>query len=246
VVILLHDVEDPLPDDPRGVASVREGTEACLESEARQGFRATYNLVGAFAEQIEDLVRRIAAEHHEVASHGANHREVVGLEPMSLREEVEGAEDRIGRVSGIRVRGFRSPRSRWSGPLLDLLAERNYLWNAEADPSPYPYQVPRGIRGDLVRVPVAVDDWDYVKNLASPRDVLNLWKREVLAAEKRRCWVAIGSHPSVLGARPGRTAAFGVFLQWLSEREVRVMTLGEASQWWLARVSTARRVEVGS
>ena len=96
-------------------------------------------------------------------------------------------------------------------------------------------------------MPVAVDDWDYVRKRATPRDVLNLWKKEVLSAEKRGCWVAIGSHPSVLGAQPGRMDAFREFLEWLSTRKVRVMTLGDASAWWLARVSTAegRRVEVG-
>jgi len=238
-VILLHDVEDPLPDDPRGLTSVREGTEGCLQAEARFGFRATYNLVGTFAEQIEDLVKRIAAEGHEVASHGASHRVVADLETISLEEEVKGAERRISGISGTRIRGFRSPRSRWSGPLLDLLAERGYLWNAEADDSPYPYQVPRGTRGDLVRVPVAVDDWDYVRKRASPRRVLDCWKGEVLSAEKRGCWVAIGSHPSVLGAARGRMDAFRDFLEWLSARSVRVMTLGDASAWWRARVSPA-------
>ncbi len=236
-VLLLHDVEEALPGDPRGVASVREGTEACLELQARHGFRATYNLVGAFAEQIPDLVRRMVSEGHEVASHGATHRVMADLDPASLRDEVAGAEERIGRISGTRIRGFRSPRSRWGGPLLDLLAERGYLWNAEADPSPFPYRVPRGDGRGLVRVPVAVDDWDYVRKGASPRQVLDLWKREVVSAERRGCWVAIGSHPSVLGARPARMDAFAGFLEWLAGRKLRVMTLGEAASWWQERMS---------
>ena len=229
VLALLHDVEDPLPDDPGGLKSVREGTEGCLRMEARQGFRATYNLVGAFAEQIPDLVKRMVSEGHEVASHGATHREVVSLDPAALREEVQEAEARIGAISGSRIRGFRSPRSRWSGPLLDLLAERGYVWNAEADDSPYPYPVPLQAANGLVRVPVAVDDWGYVKGRASPREMLNLWKRTVLSAEERGGWVAIGSHPSVLGAGAGRLEAFGTFLEWVSERGIRVMTLGEVA-----------------
>ncbi len=248
VVILLHDVEEALPDDPRGLRSVQEGTEACLESEARHGFRATYNVVGTFAEQIPALVKRMVAEGHEVASHGATHRVVADLDPTALLEEVKGAEDRIGRISGTRVRGFRSPRSRWSRALLDLVAERDYLWNAEVDPSPFPYSVPGGGRGRLVRVPVAVDDWDYVRDSASPGAVLDLWKREVLSAEERGCWVSIGSHPSVLGVHSARVNAFGRFLEWLSDRKVRVMTLGEASAWWLSRTAKAEGClsEIGS
>ena len=236
VLALIHDVEDPLPDDPRGLRSVREGTESCLETEASLGFRATYNLVGTFAEQIPDLVKRMVAEGHEVASHGATHREVVSLAPAALREEVQEAETRIGRISGSRIRGFRSPRSRWSGPLLDLLAERGYSWNAEADDSPYPYPIPMENPRGLVRVPVVMDDWAYVRERASPREVLNLWKRQVLSAEARRCWVAIGSHPSVLGARSGRLEAFRSFLEWVSEREIRVMTVGDVAAWWSGRV----------
>jgi peptidoglycan/xylan/chitin deacetylase (PgdA/CDA1 family) len=148
--------------------------------------------------------------------------------------EVAGAEDRIREIAGIHVLGFRSPRSRWSDDLLELLVERGYLWNAEADDSPYPYPVPGT---GLIRIPVATDDWDYVRKKASPGAVLEHWKAEVLSAEKRRCWVAIGSHPSVLGVRPARLRAFADFLGWLSRRKVRVMTLGEASSWWRDRPS---------
>jgi len=86
-------------------------------------------------------------------------------------------------------------------------------------------------------VPVAVDDWDYVRRGASPGEVLRLWQREVLSAERRRCWEAIGSHPSILGARAPRMAAFHEFVEWLAGREVRVMTLGEASAWWRERTA---------
>jgi peptidoglycan-N-acetylglucosamine deacetylase len=237
--MLLHDVEEPLPGDARGLESVREGTVACLELEARYGIRATYNLVGTFAKRIPDLVARMDAEGHEIASHSTSHREIPGLDAAALMAEVRGAEDLIGRICGRRIRGFRSPRSRWTGPLLDLLGERGYLWNAEADASPYPYPVPRRTRGGLLRIPVAVDDWDYVRHHASPRQVRDLWKSEVLTAEARGCWVGIGSHPSVLGIEVARQNAFKEFLEWLSGRDVRVMTLEGASAWWRLRIPAA-------
>ena len=158
------------------------------------------------------------------------------LTAAELGEEVEGSEERIGALCGAKIRGFRSPRSRWSSSLLDILHRRGYLWNAEGDPSPYPYQVPRGYARPLVRIPVAVDDWDYVRHRASPGAVSRLWRHEVLRAMETGCWVAIGSHPSVLGAHPERMSAFGEFVRWLAAQKVAVLTHGEAAEWWLARI----------
>ncbi|HEV8337629.1 MAG TPA: polysaccharide deacetylase family protein [Candidatus Polarisedimenticolia bacterium] len=235
VVMLIHDVEEALPDDPRGLLSVRRGTEACLEAEARQGFRATYNLVGDFGPMIGDLGRRMVAEGHEVASHGLSHRVMADLSEADVRSEVKGSEDRIRGITGIEIQGFRSPRSRWSGSLLKVLSEKGYLWNAEADDSPYPYPIPLDDAGRVIRLPVAADDWDFVKRNASPRAVLKLWQREVRSAMERGAWIALGSHPSVLGVHPERTETFRDFLAWLADQEVKIMTAGEGAAWWRSR-----------
>jgi peptidoglycan/xylan/chitin deacetylase (PgdA/CDA1 family) len=246
VVLLLHDVEEALPGDPKGVRTVRDGIEACLGAQARHSYRATYNLVGTFAQRIPDLVQRIVAEAHEVASHGASHRTIAELGLAEVRQEVEGAEDRVAKLCSAGIRGFRSPRSRWSSPLLDVLHARGYLWNAEADPSPFPYDVPRGYSRPLLRIPVAVDDWDYVRHGASPRAMNRLWKRQVRRAIEQGCWVGIGSHPSVLGVRPERMSAFGDFLGWLSGEKVTVMTMTEAAQWWRAWLKLRREPTVAA
>jgi hypothetical protein len=64
-----------------------------------------------------------------------------------------------------------------------------------------------------------------------------LWKKEVRLAVKRGCWVAIGSHPSVLGLWPARMKAFEDFVEWLVREEVAVMTLGAAAEWWSGRAA---------
>ncbi|HMC83669.1 MAG TPA: polysaccharide deacetylase family protein [Candidatus Polarisedimenticolia bacterium] len=235
VVLLLHDVEDPLEGDSRGTRTVIAGIEACLDAERRHGFATTYNLVGKFAETIPESIRQIAKEGHELASHGSTHSVMADLDPDRLRRDVLEAEQSVERICGVRIRGFRSPRSRWSVPLLDCLATRDYLWNAEADVSPFPYPVPRPGAGSLLRIPVALDDWDFVKLGSSPRQVLAAWKAEVRWAIERRCWVGVGSHPSVLGIDPGRMAMYSDFLAWLSAENVAVMTHTGAAAWWRNR-----------
>lgn len=246
VVLLLHDVEQALPGDPRGTQSVRDGLEACLEAQAKHSYHATYNLVGSFAEEIPDLVRRIGSDGHEIASHSATHRVVADLGPADLQEEIEGAEKRITPLSGKGIVGFRSPRSRWSVALLDVLQSRGYLWSAEADMSPFPYSVPRGYSRTLLRIPVAVDDWDYVKRSATPSAMNRLWKGEVRRAIEMGCWVGIGSHPSVLGFRTERMSAFAEFLDWLSGEKVKVMTMSEGAKWWLKRAGAVEDLPVAA
>jgi len=237
VVLLLHDVEEPLVGDRRGIETVVAGTEACLEAEQRHGFSTTYNLVGRFVEQIPRLIRRIVDQGHEIASHGATHRVMADLDPETLLRDVIEAEERIEQISGFRVRGFRSPRSRWSIALLDSLATRGYQWNAEADLSPFPYRVPRRSARPLLRIPVAIDDWDYVKLGSSSRQVLATWMKEVRWAMERCCWVGVGSHPSVLGIDASRTAMYSDFLAWLAAEDVVVMTHAEAAGWWQDRMN---------
>jgi len=239
VVLLLHDVEDPLEGDRGGVRTVIAGLEACLDAQKKHGFAATYNLVGSFAETIPGLIRRIAEEGHELASHGATHQVMADLEAEGLRREVIGVEESVQRICGLRITGFRSPRSRWSVPLLGCLAARGYQWNAEADPAAFPYRVPRRDAGDLLRIPVAIDDWDFVKRGSSPRQVLARWKDEVRWAIERRCWVGVGSHPSVLGIHPARMAMFSDFLAWLAAENVVVMTHAEAAAWWRKRTHSS-------
>ena len=237
VVLLLHDVEEPLVGDRGGVETVIKGIEACLETEKRHGFAATYNLVGRFVETIPRLIRRIVEEGHELASHGSTHRVMADLDPDLLYREVIEAEASVERICGVRISGFRSPRSRWSVPLLDCLATRGYQWNAEGDASPFPYQVPRRSASTVLRIPVAIDDWDFVKLGLSPRQVLAAWMKEVRWAIERRCWVGVGSHPSVLGINPERMAMFSDFLAWLAAENVTVMTHAEAASWWRDRMN---------
>jgi hypothetical protein len=116
-----------------------------------------------------------------------------------------------------------------------VLSKSGYQWNAEADDSPYPYPVPGATHSRLIRLPVSTDDWDFVRRMASPRSVLNHWKREVQTAMKRGTWVILGSHPSVLGARRERMDSFHQLLAWLAEQKVIVMTAGEGAGWWRAR-----------
>ena len=82
------------------------------------GVQATFFVLGWVAERFPQLVRAIAAEGHEIASHGYAHRLVYDLTPRQFRDDIRRSKDlledgdvRAGRSATAR-RATRSRRGR--------------------------------------------------------------------------------------------------------------------------------------
>jgi peptidoglycan/xylan/chitin deacetylase (PgdA/CDA1 family) len=101
-------------------------TPELLDLLKRLDVRATFFFVGKQAVQYPDIVRRAAAEGHEVGNHTWNHRNLQKLsEPEALRE-LASANRLLGRLAGRTPRFFRPPggnisaAARDAGAALDL------------------------------------------------------------------------------------------------------------------------------
>lgn len=97
-------------------------TPAFLEMLAGLGIRATFFVVGERVEQEPDLVRRMAAEGHEVGLHGWRHRYALTHSPQLAR-----CIDTVGVVAGVRPLWFRPPYGVLSATSV-VEARRNQLW----------------------------------------------------------------------------------------------------------------------
>ena len=84
-------------------------TDQVLELLAGYGVQATFFVLGWIAERYPALVKRIADEGHEIASHSYWHYEVYKHTPTTFREDLKRSIDVLGDVSGQTVRGFRAP-----------------------------------------------------------------------------------------------------------------------------------------
>jgi polysaccharide deacetylase family protein (PEP-CTERM system associated) len=110
--------------------------------------QATFFVLGWVACRFPDLVKRIAAGGHEIASHGYSHRLVYDQTPAAFREDVRRAKSVLEEIAGVPVRGFRAPsysvtpRSLWA---LDILIEEGYSYDASIFP----------IRHDRYGIPTA-------------------------------------------------------------------------------------------
>ena len=79
---------------------VEQNTGRVLDLFAEAGAKATFFTLGWVAERYPQLIRRIADEGHEVASHGVSHFRVGDLSPAEFRADIACTRKILQDVSG--------------------------------------------------------------------------------------------------------------------------------------------------
>ena len=152
-----------------GCASrVRIGTEYLLTVLERRNIEATFFVLGYIAEREPDLVREIAEQGHEIATHGFYHQNLIDLSPKDFCDDLERSIEVLEKLTGQRVQGYRAPdfsftlqTMEWAS---DILAEHGLVYDA----SFFPYKIygqdshvrpcsktPHRYQNGLVEVPVS-------------------------------------------------------------------------------------------
>ena len=112
--------------------------EHLLDVLAEEDVKATCFVLGKFAEKFPACVKRIAAEGHEIASHGHGHVDVFRLSPARFREDVRRSKGQLEAMTGMPVKGYRAPdfsivrESLWA---MDILAEEGFAYDASINPA---------------------------------------------------------------------------------------------------------------
>lgn len=151
---------------------IDHSVDLILELLARRGYRATFFTLGWIAEKHPGVVRRIAAEGHEIASHGWGHRRVVEQGPDQFREAVRRTKAALEERTGEPVFGFRAPSfsivpgTEWA---FDILLEEGYRYDSSLFPirrmgygypgaDPHCHRLERPA-GSLLELPLATTRW---------------------------------------------------------------------------------------
>jgi polysaccharide deacetylase family protein (PEP-CTERM system associated) len=165
-IILSFDVEEHdrieaavgLAVSPALKAHYRErlvpSTHWVLDRLAETDTWATFFIVGQITQHNPELVRRIAREGHEVASHGWDHRRVHTFTPASFSEDVRRSKEALEDLSGRAVVGYRAPTfsiMRQTAWALDVLAELGMAYDSSIYPVRHDrYGVPAAPRGPFL------------------------------------------------------------------------------------------------
>ncbi|MFI6439227.1 polysaccharide deacetylase family protein [Streptomyces sp. NPDC050759] len=84
-------------------------TPQVLDVLADRACQATFFMLLNNARPNPELVRRVVAEGHEVALHGADHRSLVHLSRQAVRARLESAASELAAIAGTPVKLFRPP-----------------------------------------------------------------------------------------------------------------------------------------
>ncbi len=124
--------------------------------------------MGWVAERHPELVKRIHAQGHEIASHGYSHQLIYKQTPELFREETARSKQILEDLTGRPVTGYRAAsysitrQSLWA---LDILAELGFTWDSSIFPTRHdnygipgspeePYRIITSSGAELVEFPL--------------------------------------------------------------------------------------------
>ena len=116
---------------------VSRNVDVILTLFADCGVHATFFVLGWVAERQPEIVKRIAAAGHEIASHGYAHQRVHDLSPAQFRADVDRARKLLEDITGLSVRGYRAPSFSINGSTpwaFEILAEEEYAYSSSIYP----------------------------------------------------------------------------------------------------------------
>lgn len=112
-------------------------TQRILRLLADHDLRATFFILGWIADRYPELVREIAAQGHEIATHGYWHELVYRQTPAEFAADLRQSLDAIVRACGLQPAGYRAPafsitkQSLWA---LDIICENNLKYDSSIFP----------------------------------------------------------------------------------------------------------------
>lgn len=146
---------------------VGESTRCILKMLRGHDTRATFFVLGWVADRHPELVREIADDGHELASHGYAHEAVDTLTRERFRDDIARSLEAIfAACPDARIRGYRAPsfsineKTSWAH---EVLAEFDFAYDSSISPVTFHdrYGVPsaprfaHAIGGQLIEIPVS-------------------------------------------------------------------------------------------
>jgi polysaccharide deacetylase family protein (PEP-CTERM system associated) len=147
---------------------VEQNVERLLDLIGKHSAKATFFVLGEIAATHPAIVRRIAAERHEVACHGDRHEDVYRQSPQEFRHDIQSAKARLEDVAGAAVTGYRAPNfsiGRAQSWAYEILLEEGFHYDSstypilhdrygQPDAPRFPYEIWRSQSASLVEFPI--------------------------------------------------------------------------------------------
>ncbi|AFM00811.1 putative xylanase/chitin deacetylase [Desulfitobacterium dehalogenans ATCC 51507] len=100
--------------------------EPILDILKEKGVKATFFLSSPWASKHEDLVKRMVADGHEIASHGNRHVDLNTLSPGEIEREIMTAHEVLQHITGQKISLLRPPNGAYDNKLISVSQRLGY------------------------------------------------------------------------------------------------------------------------
>ena len=97
--------------------------------------RATFFVLGEWAEKFPDIIKRMADEGHDVANHSDTHPHIASLEYEDIKNEILNANSKIENLTGKKNDLFRTPYGEYNDNVISAAEELGFYtiqWDADS------------------------------------------------------------------------------------------------------------------
>ena len=218
------------------------GIERLLDVVARHGVKVSVMVNGVLAQRQPGLVRRIAAEGHEIVNHSWGMDVIpVYLDESAERENLQRNDVLLTEVAGTRPTGWISPRGTGSAITSRLLAEAGYLHHGDVNDDDRPYVMHFGACR-LVGIPLTMDVNDLptcVRYGHPPRALIGAFEdalQGLCGRESGPLMLDVTAHTHVLGRPAGAWVYEEILQRALARQDLWITTRAEMARHVLARI----------
>ena len=127
----------PLNEWDKWELRVENNTNRILDIFAKFNIKATFFILGWVAEKVPSIVKTIASQGHEIASHGYHHQLVYNLSDEKFIDDITKTKKILEQISGQEVTGYRAPSysiTRQSFWALSALYDAGYRYDSSIFP----------------------------------------------------------------------------------------------------------------
>lgn len=131
-------IKDYIPKDTGNLDDrITESTIPLLKMLKKHKAKATFFVLGKVAEKYPDVIKKIARDGHEIASHGYSHTVLNNLTPKEFEEEIQKSVRLLKKINGIKPLGFRAPnfsmnnKTKWA---LKILERNGFIYDSSVFP----------------------------------------------------------------------------------------------------------------
>lgn len=193
-----------------GKTGMRYGLPRLLDTLEHYDVKATFFVPGAVADRYPAQVKEIANRGHEIGCHGDQHEILAVLTKEEQKRILESAREKLQKLTGQPVTGFRMPEGEMNQDTLEVLKELGFVYSSSLSDDDRPYIHPNTglaelpIHWELFDLPYFTFAFDPPippgqARSASMNEVLKNWEYEWEGARRFGTLMNIQLDPQAIG-----------------------------------------------